>query len=283
MGANTLGYDMGADVVAWRNCQLQLELGPAAFLGRLKLLAYKSAIDDRVPAGERDAVRFTLRVGDVPGRDMGYAEITAELGRFADGIPECADCPLSGGKPLGCCRYLTFPIDEAFEQLAFDYFIAAAAIEGSPSWQIAENVIPRVEAAGTAWHLRRYRAALTPEGEYRAALTPGGEYRAALTPGGEGADQMHPALAMLPRALEGSVKGLRIDSAQLMQALFISLENPGPLHAYAAFWAGFVPYARARVKFASSRTLTEIAEIEPVYRAASEMAKNGRCSVLVDS
>ncbi len=248
---------MGADILGWRNCPLQLELEPQGFLAKIKLRVYRQVFEVQVPAEERATVRLTVRVNHRPDREIGYGEIVSELDDFERGIPECATCPLSGGKVLGCYRYVTFPIDDVFEPLVFDFFIAQSRVERSPAWQIGQNVIPRVAGSGTPWHARR------------------------------GINDEAGALAMLPRPLEAAVgaqvEWQRVDSAQLMQALFTSLESAGPLHAYAAFWAEFLPYARARVSFASSQTLNEIAEMEPLYRAASLMARTGRCAVLVDA
>ncbi len=243
---------MGADIVGWRNCQLQSELGAPGFLSKLKLRMYRGVFETQVPPAERDLVRIMIRVTGRADRELGYRDVVAELASFESGIPECPTCPLSGGKALGCYRYVTFPVDEVFEQISFQHFCADAALQGSPSWQIAQNVIPRIPARGTAWHQRR-------------AL-----------------DAEQGGLAVLARPLEATIGWQRVDSAQVMMAMFITLDSPGPLSAYASFYTGLIAYARQRGALDASRSLTEVAQIEPLYRIASSMAQHGY-SIHVDA
>jgi hypothetical protein len=142
-------------------------------------------------------------------------------------------------------------VDEAFEQLAFDFFLAEAKKPGTACAQIHDKVIPRTRSAGSPWHEKRSRS------------------------GTDG------ALAMLARPLVSVLGGMRIDSAQLMQALLVTVDGIEPIQAYASFWSGFVAFAEPRIPIASSRTLQEAAALEPLYAAASELAQTVRCSVVV--
>lgn len=98
---------MGADYVGLRGCTLQRSLGDQGFLGKLKLRAYKAAIEAQVPAEQRHVVKIQVQITGRETRELDYAGICRDLETFQAGSPECASCPLSAGKPVGCYRYVT--------------------------------------------------------------------------------------------------------------------------------------------------------------------------------
>src|SRR5687767_15825461 len=104
---------MGADLIGWRNCELQRPLGTNGFLQKLKMKSYMAAIESQVPPEARENVKVTLVVNDTQ-RELSYREIRDQAETFQRGIPECASCPLSAGAQLGCYQFVRYPVDVAF-------------------------------------------------------------------------------------------------------------------------------------------------------------------------
>src|SRR6478609_3471683 len=100
---------MGADLIGWRDCELQRPLGPQGFLGKLKMKTYLRVIEQQVPPDKREAVKITVVVNDRQ-RELSYPEIREQAEAFQRGIPECARCPLASGQQLGCYHYVTYPV-----------------------------------------------------------------------------------------------------------------------------------------------------------------------------
>jgi hypothetical protein len=243
---------MGADFVGWRGCALQARLDPDGFLGKLKLRAYKRMLEERVPEEQRASVKIEVHVSGREVRGLTYFGICAELADFERGVPECATCPLSGGAPVGCYRYVTYPIDEQAERLLFERFTSELVRAGSIADKIYRNVVAQVPAE-SAWHTNR---------------------------GAEG------GLAELARPLSfkwTTAVGVRatVDSAQLLAALFVPLTTPPVLVAYAAFFKDFVAWARERVT-GQSRTLTELEAVLPILLECADRAYDNGWQVVVD-
>jgi hypothetical protein len=108
---------MGADIVGWRDCSLQQREGEDGFFRKLKLVAYQREAERRVPDSAR---RMTLSLKVVtsgqPAQTLSYPALVTAIGDFASGIPECESCPLAERQPLGCYRYLSFPIPAEIEE-----------------------------------------------------------------------------------------------------------------------------------------------------------------------
>jgi hypothetical protein len=191
---------------------LQQPLGPQGFLGKLKMKAYLRAIESQVPEGARDDVKVTVVVNDSQ-RELTYKEILAQAQQFQAGIPECASCPLSGGDQLGCYHFITYPVDARFEEVAFEFFCSQLTTKDSISDQLYRDIVAK-QPLGSGWHTRR----------------------------GEGR-----GLARRPQPLFHTWGGLfskkKVDSAQLMSALFIRLEIPALVVGYARFWRELVRFA----------------------------------------
>lgn len=248
---------MGADIIGWRSCELQRELGPNGFLGKLKLRTYRAVIERMVPPGGRAQQKVAVVVNGPDGpkqRSLAYPDICAELDTFERGIPECARCPLSGGVPVGCYHYVPYPIDPAFEQLVFDFFIAQVEVQDSIANQLFRDVVSRVPASGTGWHVRR------------GSAEQGG-------------------LATLPRPLEHKWGGFfsrqRVDSAQILQALFLTLEHPALVVGYARFWLELATFAREK-GITSSPTAEAVQAMLAFWGGLAAGAVTDGWTVLVD-
>lgn len=209
---------MGADLIGWRNCELQQSLGQRGFLENLKMKAYKRAVESQVPEAQRAKVKVAVITNGVE-RELSYPEICAKADTFERGVPECATCPLSSGKPLGCYYYVTYPVDARFEEVAFEFFTSQLATKDSISDQLYRDVVSKQPAAGSGWHTRR-----GPQG----------------------------ALARRPAPLTHSWGGFfskkKVDSAQLMASLFIPLPIPALVVGYARFFAELVHFADAKLQ-----------------------------------
>ena len=145
---------MGLDVVGWRDCSLQRELQFETFMQRLKLRAYKKSVEDNFPAEARQAAKVHVSINDEQ-QALSYAEICEQLNSFERGIPECTDCPLSGGAPVGCYRYVSYPIDAAFEEMIFSYFYDTLPINESPAqYLLDESVQVEMRYSDTPYHAR---------------------------------------------------------------------------------------------------------------------------------
>lgn len=244
---------MGADIIGFINCPLQASLGLDGFLHKLKLRAYRGMIEEMVPQHQRAEVRVEVQSSNKQPQELNYAGILKQLGDFERGIPECATCPISGGgQAVGCYRFVKYPVDSMFEKLAFEFFISEVHIKDSICDQIYQDVASNVPL-DSAWHTQRG----FPES------------------GG---------VAMLPKPLvhewqDGNVRR-RVDSAQVLGSLFISLDRPAMVVGYVRFWHNFIDYARPRVT--NSPTLNEFLDIFPMYLRMLPIALENRGIIYID-
>jgi hypothetical protein len=241
---------MGADLIGWRDCELQKPLGPSGFLQKLKMKAYLRAVESQVPEGQREAVKVTIVVNDRE-REMSYPEIRAQAEGFQRGIPECASCPLSGGKQLGCYHYVTYPLDARFEEVAFEFFCSQVATKDSIADQLYRDIVSKQPAQGS-WYERR-----GPQGP----------------------------LARRPEVLVHSWGGLfskkKVNSAQLMASLFIPLEIPALVVGYARFWRELVAFASP--KLADEGTFAEVRALADMMDIAAAKSVLDGWQVIVDA
>jgi hypothetical protein len=222
---------MGADFIGWRDCRLQAGLGPEGFLGKLKLRSYQDVIEERVPEDRWETVSVVVRVTGRPERQLTYGEICKEIEAFGQGIPECATCPLAGGKPLGCYRYVTYPVDAIAERLLFEFFVAGVEVPDSIADQLFRDIVSRVdEEAG--WYGSRGEDGGLAELEEPLEHT-----------WGSGPDEQ------------------RIDSAQMLAALFISLDDLALVVAYARFWLEFFQFVDRKLEGAGVKVDGDVLEI----------------------
>jgi hypothetical protein len=250
---------MGADYIGFRGCDLQRSLGVQGFLGKLKLRAYKGAIEAQVPEPQRATVKVQVQVTGRAPQSLDYAGICHELETFLAGSPECPSCPLAGGNPVGCYRYVGYPVDAIAEELAFAFFCRELDTPDSIADQLYRDIVSRVPQ-GSGWHTQR--------------------------PG---------PLAELPVPfVHTSRGGRRVDSAQLLAGMFISLEHAPLLVAYARFYNELRSFVAAewdrcaaadpqRAKqLSESRTLRELIDVANLLTQAVPYAVNGTGHVFVD-
>ena len=208
---------MGADLVGWRNCELQQPLGESGFLQKLKMKSYLRVIESQVPPEARENVAVTVIVNDTQ-RELTYPQIREAAETFQRGIPACATCPLSGGQQLGCYHFVTYPVDARFEEVAFEFFTSGLTTKDSIQDQLYRDIVSKQPASGTAWHTSR-----GPQGRF----------------------------ARRPQPLTHSWGGLfskkKVDSAQLLASLFIPLKIPALVVGYARFWRELVAFADAKL------------------------------------
>jgi hypothetical protein len=245
---------VGADIIGWRGCQLQDFLSPDGFLGKLKLRAYKNAVESQVDRDKWDTIQINAWVdrGNGPEtRTLTYQGICSELQEFESGIPDCAHCPLSGGgHPVGCYRYVTYPLDAAFEESVFAFFTSQLSQPDSIASQIYQDIVSQVPSKDTEFHNRR----------------------------GEGGD-----LAERPDVLTfewSNEQGPHyVDSAMLMASLFITVEEPPVVVAYALFWTSFVNWLEGQN---GSQTIREVRSVAELFMNTFEKSLTEGWAVLVD-
>jgi hypothetical protein len=251
---------MGADFIGWRGCSLQDEVRPEGFLAKLKLRSYRRVLEEQVPDDQRADVKLQLVVdrGDGPEeRTLTYAGIVEELGVFEAGTDECAECPLSGGgNPVGCYRYVGYPVDAVFERTVFEAFTAQLNDSENIGFQLWADLVSQAQPENSSWHLRR-----------------GAEYD-----GG-------PALAELDTVLthtwthQGQTN--KVDSAMLLSCLFQPMDRPPLVVAFTLFWTQLLNGLDGSV-ISSSGTLQEIARVTEMLLATYQRAVDEGWLIIVD-
>ncbi|HSO32022.1 MAG TPA: hypothetical protein VLT33_05885 [Labilithrix sp.] len=216
---------------------------------------YRAAIEAQVPAEKRAELRVTVSGTNRASQELTYGQIVRELEAFEEGIPECSSCPVGGGRPLGCYRYVTYPVDGAFEQLLFDFFVEQLKTPDSIGDQIYRDVVSKQPAQGSSWHLQR------------GAAEKGG-------------------LATLGRPLVHTWGGFfsrrSVDSAQMLASLFMTIEHPAAVVGYGLFLAELVEFGKSRGVTKQSATFQEVEHLVPLYLATAPYALEGNGFVLVD-
>lgn len=242
---------MGCDMIGWRNCQLQQQLGMEEFLWRLKLSSMKAGVMQQVPEQQRFSIMITLQRLNRESRNYSFQEILDELGDFENGIPECASCPVSSGRIIGCYRYVSYPIDEVFERLLFEFFVSQFQIDQSACNQIYNNIISKIPA-DNFWRDQRGKSG---------------------------------ALAVLPQPLEHQFGGMlskkKFDSAQVLAGMFMPFNSAGMIAVYGAFWADFVDYCNQK-QIPHSRTLSEVYDMLHMFMPMVMIAVEEGGTIVVD-
>ncbi|MDP3507096.1 MAG: hypothetical protein Q8T09_03825 [Candidatus Melainabacteria bacterium] len=246
---------MGADIVGWITCPLQRGLGVQGFFWKMKLVVMKRSIESNFSAATRSQAKVKLFGTNRQWHQLTYQDILRELAGFEEGIPQCASCPISSGHTLGCYKSVTYPVDEHFERLVFDFFVSQLSIKDSICSQIYSDIVSRYPASGTPWHLQR-------------------------GPAGSG------GLARLGKPLERKLGGFfsrdSIDSAQILGSLFISLESPAMAVGYVRFWTQLMEFSRGR-GVEQSQTLNEMRNVLLMYVAILPLAVREEAAILVES
>jgi hypothetical protein len=264
---------MGADYFAIIGCPLQTKLTSAGFCARLKMRIQLDGLEQRRSEVEQAAGRkledivFNRGGTNNPTTSMTYGEMRA-LADEVHAIPECASCRVSSGKPLGCYRYVTYPVDTRSEELLFEYF---AMLLEQPRPQDFVGKDPTGKQYTAADLL--YQFVIEPlQGD-----TNWHDQRGAAEAGGL-AERAEP----LSRTL-ASRGGKTLDSAQVLQAAFTPIDGAPALQLLAHFHRGFVSWASEQDGAAKSRTFAELRALGELLLAAGKGLKDGPVDVVVDS
>jgi hypothetical protein len=233
----------GLDLVGWRPCAEQLELGPKRFSVTLKRLGRQAIAGRSLPPPSATSVGATP---DQRRRFQQAQEVRQAAATFALGTPECLECPISDAKPYGCYLAIDFPIDAAAETALFNYFTSHLDDERSASFGIWRDLVAKVPASGTPWHTDRGAGGTLAELE---------------TP--------------LVKEWGFLMWKKRVDSAQLLGSLFFTQKRLGLISAFGVFWEGFVQEARAsNPDFDGSPSLLQLEALSEFYNRIAEHASH---------
>ena len=247
---------MGIDIVCWKNCELQRTMDVEQFLALVKLTAYK-ATAERMAPDRLDRLKIKVQRGDEPSRTMTYREICDAIDDAAKAAPGCADCLRSGGREDGSYHYLSYPIDDVLESMLFDYFVEETPVDGSPCNQIYRDVIATLPSSGSTWHDRRGSQEV-----------------------GDLAMLPEPLVHRFPAAINGHDY---LDSAQVFDALFRTLDGIAPVMAYGMLWNRFAEFVD-RLQLPEeemSDSLQEALGLADFFKLAMAHGLAAGCSVLV--
>lgn len=218
---------------------------------------YRVAIEQQVPPEQRESVTIQVVVSRPEGpvqRSLGYTQIREAAETVERGIDECATCPLSGGRPTGCYRYVTYPVDAITERAVFDLFASEVGTRGSVCERAYEARLSRMPRAGTGWHTRR------------------------------GNDNRAGSLAELPEPLVhtwGTIFARKyVDSAQILAMLFAPPGEPAFLSLHADIHGRLADFAAKREL--RSRGLDELTGLAEFYEAIAMRSREGY-RILVDA
>jgi hypothetical protein len=243
----------GLDLVGWRPCAKQSELGPKRFAVTLKKLGRQAIAGRSLPPPSATSGGVTP---DQRRRFQQAQEVRQGALLFSQGTPECAECPISDGKPYGCYLAVDFPIDAAAETALFRYFTDQLDNEHSGAFGIWRDIVSKAPAQGTPWHTDR----------------------------GAGG-----TLAELEKPLVKEWGFLmwkkRVDSAQLLSSLFFTQKRGGLISAFSVFWEGFIQQARASTpSFDDSPSLLQLEALSELYaRVAGHASHTDGVQILVEN
>jgi hypothetical protein len=231
----------GVDVVGWRSCGKQRELGPKRFALMLKKVARQASTGRSLPPPSMSSVALTP---EQRRRQAQNQELREARASFDQGTPECAACPISNGKPYGCYTPVDFPIDADAETALFRYFSAQIADETSAAFGLFRDLVSKAPTQGTAWHTDRGA-------------------------GGELAELDTPCV----REWGILMWKKHLDSAQILGTLFFNQRRIGLISAFATFWEGFLKEAReTSPEFERSTTLMQLEALGELYDRVLELA-----------
>ncbi len=202
------------DLVGWRACAKQRELGPKRFTVTLKKIGRQAAAGRSLPPPPAGG-----EVGLTPDqrrRVQANQELRQAAATFSQGTPECPTCPIGDAKPYGCWIGVDCPIDAVAEKALFDYFTSQLDDERSPAFGIWRDIVSKSPSSGTPWHTDR-----GPTGDLAELDAP------------------------LVKEWGFLMWKKRVDSAQILGTLFFSQKRLGLISAFTQFWEGFIEHARA--------------------------------------
>jgi len=228
----------GVDLVGWRTCGKQKELGPKRFALTLKKIGRMAAELKELPPPAGPA-----HTPDQRKRLQQYEELKQGAAIFQQGTPECRECGLSNGQAYSCYTFIDYPIDADTERTLFEFFTATMAQDGSPSAGIYRDIVSKVRADGTAWHRDR-----GPSGSLAELDSP------------------------IVKESGFLMWKKRVDSAQLLSALFFNQTRATIISIFAKFWEDFLEYAGNKPEFEGSKTMQQIVLLSEFYERVSNFA-----------
>lgn len=231
----------GIDVVGFRSCAKQAELGPKRFIVTLKKLGRLAATVRGTPTPSLPPVAITP---EQRRRLQVQHEARQALVQFDQGTPECKECPISDGKPYGCYVAIDFPIDAAVETTLFRYFSTQLEDDHSQGSALYRDLVSKAPK-GSAWHTDRGTGGTLAELETPITKEWG--------------------LLLWKK---------RVDSAQLLGSVFFNQRRPGVIAALAEFWEGYVRHAREKdidADIGSSTTFHQIEELSALYERVAQI------------
>jgi hypothetical protein len=237
-----MGVRNGIDLVGWRSCEQQKELGTGRFPLTVAQMAMQVALAPNVPEHIPDLSAAVS--ADRKRQILQYRQIREGAAAFARGTPECKSCPISGGNPYGCYTFIRRPIDEIAERTLFEFFVDQLGDDSSVCSNLYRDLISKQPESGTPWHTDR-----GPNGEYAVMATP------------------------LEHKWGFFLRRKRVDTAQILAAMFFTQKRVGLIAVFARFWREFMLFARGRgVPVGSSTTLMDFGALEALYRRVDEHA-----------
>jgi hypothetical protein len=255
---------MGCDYLAAIGCPLQQQLGDD-FLPAVKLLGMAQHLEAQRAALERQSGKplesIAVRVGATTAT---VGEVRAKTARVEGGIPACPTCPVSGGEPLGCYRYVTYPVDVELEEVALEFFVETIERPTAP-YAIATDPTGRklTAAALVLDHVIAELPARSPWHDRRGPASEGGL-----------ATRKQPVVRELPS------RGRKLDSASVLAAMFQPIDGDLALQLYAYLFEGVVQFAVSRN--VHSRSLAEVEQAARLLRRAERAAKAQPVAMVVD-
>ena len=134
----------------------------------------------------------------------------------------------------------------------FHFFVSQLPIKDSICSQLYSDIVSRCPSSGTPWHTQRREQGI---------------------------------LASLAKPLQYEWGGLfskkRVDSAQVLSSLFVSLNNPAVVVGYANFWMQFFEYVDGR-RAEESNTLVAMRNALPLYALITPIALQAGGKIIVD-
>jgi hypothetical protein len=243
----------GVDLVGWRPCKKQQELGPKRFALTLKRLGRQATDGRSLPPPPASSMSLSP---EQKKRLQQHQELRQAKVQFDQGTPECPACPLSGGGPYGCWVAVDYPIDGVAETALFSYFVAQMDDERSICTSLYRDRVSKIPTEGTPWHKDR-----GPTGSLCEMEAP------------------------LVRETGFWKWKKHVDSAQILGSLFFNLTRVGTISAFATFWEGFIQHARQTIPdFESSGTLMQLEHLAHFYVRVAEAASTTEgVSVVVEN
>jgi len=230
----------GIDVIGWRDCEKQKELGTGRFPLHVSTLAMQVALVPTVPDHIPDV--STAASPDRKRQFQQFRQIKAGAAEWAQGTPECQGCPISGGKAFGCYTFVRRPIDELAERALFDFFVAQLDASDSICSGLYKDLVSKKPASDSEWHTDR-----GTNGEHAVMAEP------------------------LEHKFGFFLARKRVDSAQILGSLFFTQKRSSLVSLFARFWREFMTFARSRgVPVGTSGVLMDFGALEQLYHRMDE-------------